>query len=66
MGNNESPFFKLEMARINWLVGRDEEIYEVCSSLKNNRLTTVWGFPGIGKSILAKSVSLYVDERDYF
>jgi hypothetical protein len=54
------------MARINGLVGRHEEIYEVCSSLKKNRLTTIWGLPGIGKSIVAKSVGLYVDERDYF
>jgi hypothetical protein len=54
------------MDSFNWLVGRHEEIYEVCDSLKNNRLTTVWGFPGIGKSIFAKSVGLYVDERDYF
>jgi hypothetical protein len=54
------------MVRINGIVGRHEETYEVCNSIKNNRLTTVWGFPGIGKSIFAKSVGLYLDERDYF
>jgi hypothetical protein len=34
--------------------------------LEKNKLTTVFGFLGIGKSIFAKSVGLYVDERDYF
>jgi hypothetical protein len=64
--NDESPFFKVEIARINNLVGRHEELYDVCKSLKENNLTIIFGFPGIGKTIFAKSVGVYVNERDYF
>jgi hypothetical protein len=34
--------------------------------MKINKLTTIFGFQGIGKTIFAKKVGVYVDERDYF
>jgi MoxR-like ATPase len=39
---------------------------DVISNLMDNRLVTIKGIPGIGKTTLAKAVAYYLDERNTF
>ena len=55
--------FKLGMSPIDNLLGRSSEMVEIISSIFQNRLVTILGFPGIGKTTITKSVGLFLEER---
>ena len=39
---------------------------DVINSVVNNRLVTIKGIPGIGKTTLAKAAAYFLDERQFF
>jgi predicted ATPase len=41
-------------------------MYQAIEGLSEQRLVTIKGMPGIGKTTLAKSVGKFLDERSYF
>jgi len=47
-------------------VGRGGELYRVLQLLRNHRLVTVKGSPGIGKSSLGKALGAYLLQRSFF
>ena len=55
--------FKLEMSKLSDLFGRQEEMSIIINLINNNRLVTIFGIPGIGKTTIAKGVGLYIEER---
>lgn len=57
------PVFRLERSKIDDFLGRKKEMQEVISYVMNNRLVTIKGIPGIGKTTLAKGVAFYLDQR---
>jgi ATP-dependent Clp protease ATP-binding subunit ClpA len=58
----------LNIARINDIVGRSEDMQKIISRLMdhNVRLITVVGKPGIGKTSITSSVAFYLQERYRF
>ena len=57
------PQFKLNKARFDNLIGRSEEIQQVYENLIKDRLVTIFGYPGLGKSTIAQSVANRLEER---
>jgi MoxR-like ATPase len=51
------PLFNLECSNIEDFIGRRKEMQEVISSIMHNRLVTIKGIPGLGKTTLAKAVA---------
>ena len=47
-------------------LGRRKEMQEIISYVMNNRLVTIKGIPGIGKTTLAKAAAYFLDERNSF
>jgi len=39
---------------------------EIISLLNSNRIVTIIGYPGVGKTTIAKSVALFLEEREKF
>jgi MoxR-like ATPase len=60
------PLFKLEVSKVEDFLGRKREMQEVISFVMQNRLVTIKGIPGIGKTTLAKAAAFYIDERNLF
>ena len=60
---NEKPLFPLEISKIEDFLGRKAEMQDVLSNVRKQRLVTIKGIPGIGKTTLAKAVAYYFDER---
>ena len=56
----------MKLSTVEDFIGRRLEMYEVISSLRENRLVTIKGVPGIGKTTLAKAVACFLDERVAF
>ena len=47
-------------------VGRQQEMQEIIGCVLQNRLTTVLGVPGIGKTTISQSVGFHLSERKTF
>lgn len=58
--------FRLETSRVEDFLGRRKEMQEIISDINSNRLVTIKGIPGIGKTTLAKAIIYYLDERHTF
>lgn len=58
--------FKLEVSKVEDFLGRRKEMQEIISYVMNNRLVTIKGIPGIGKTTLAKAAAYFLDERNSF
>mmetsp|Transcript_10357 Transcript_10357/g.10390 ORF Transcript_10357/g.10390 Transcript_10357/m.10390 type:complete len:92 (-) Transcript_10357:1113-1388(-) len=39
---------------------------EIIGNVMNNRVATIHGIPGIGKTTIAKAVAFYLDERNQY
>jgi 2-phosphoglycerate kinase len=57
------PLFRLEVSKVEDFLGRRLEMQEVIQNIATNRLVTIKGIPGIGKTTLAKTVAYFLDER---
>ena len=60
------PKYKFKEVRLDEFVGRQLDMQKVFDSVQKERLTTVSGSPGIGKSALIKTMGAYLSERDVF
>jgi len=58
--------FPFEVAKVDDFVGRQEDMHKRAMLLLNNRLVTVRGLPGIGKTSICKRLGLFVSEREIF
>ena len=56
------------MSKISDFMGRSLEMSEIIEKLDihKNRLVTVEGIPGIGKTTITKSVGFFLEEREKF
>ena len=54
------------MSPITHLIGRSSEMCEIIQQIDKGRLVTILGFPGIGKTMITKSVGLFLEERQKF
>ncbi len=58
--------FKEFPARVEKYIGRQKEIFEVVHNIMQNRLVTIIGLPGIGKTSLAKNAVNFIADRRLF
>lgn len=58
--------FKEIPSKVEKFVGRQREVYEVVHNCMNNRLVTIIGLPGIGKTALCKNAIHYIFSRKLF
>ncbi len=54
------------MAKADDFVGRQEDMHNIAKLLLNNRLITVRGLPGIGKTSISKRLGFFISERELF
>jgi len=54
------------MAKVDDFVGRQEDMFRISRLLLNNRLITVKGIPGIGKTSISKRLGFFLSEREIF
>jgi len=62
----QKPTYPFEVAKITEFVGRQIEMQEIIAAVLHNRLTTILGVPGIGKTTISKSVGFHLTERKTF
>lgn len=60
------PLFKEIPSKVDEFIGRQKEIYEVVYNICHNRLVNIIGFPGIGKTSLAKNAVHFISDRMMF
>lgn len=63
---DKKPRFKEYPAKVDNLIGRQKEMFEVIHTIYHNRLVTIIGLPGIGKTALAKNSVDYMACRQMF
>ena len=54
------------MSSINDFVGRATDMAAIINILNESRLVTIIGIPGIGKTTIAKSIGIFLEEREKF
>ena len=54
---DNDPCYKLDIAKIEEFVGRQIDMQEIIKDINNNRLMTIIGLPGIGKTAMVKCVA---------
>ena len=54
------------MAAVDEFVGRQLDMQQILVCILNNRLTTLKGVPGIGKTTISRSIAWFLAERDVF
>ena len=60
------PRFKEIPAKVDNFIGRQKEIFDVVHTIFTNRLVTIIGLPGIGKTSLCKNAVHYITHRKMF
>lgn len=60
------PIYPYEVAKVDEFVGRQQEMNEIIKCIKSNRLTTILGLPGIGKTTISKNIGFFLAERMLF
>ena len=60
------PIFPFEVSQVDEFIGRQIEMQEIISSVLQNRVTTIIGMPGIGKTTISKSLGFFLNEREVF
>lgn len=63
---DEKSRFKEYPAKVDNFIGRQVELQDVIRNIYQHRLVNIIGFPGIGKTALAKDVTHYLAERKIF
>ena len=63
MSNN--PIFNILPTKVEDFIGRSNEWQKIVELIHSNRLVTVTGISGIGKSAIAKEVAHFLFKRDF-
>jgi MoxR-like ATPase len=63
---NEEPLFDHTLSSIDGFVDRQREAYEIIKLLHDNRLVSILGPPGIGKTSIARYLANYLRDRKKF
>lgn len=53
-------------SKVEGFVGRQQEMYEIINLLEQNRLVSILGPPGIGKTSISRNLANYVKDRRKF
>ena len=62
---SNSPVFHILPTRVENFIGRTEECQKIVELIHSNRLITITGISGIGKSAIVKEVAHYLFRRDF-
>jgi ATP-dependent Clp protease ATP-binding subunit ClpA len=60
------PRFEFEQCRIDEFIGRQTDMHRLIQCVTQNRLTTLKGIPGIGKTTISKQLGSLLAEREVF
>jgi len=60
------PKFPWEYSKVNEFVSRQYDLYKLICCISQNRLTTLKGIPGIGKTAISKNLGSLLAEREVF
>lgn len=58
--------FDSHPSNIEGFLGRQKEMYEILKNISTNRLVSILGPPGIGKTSLSKNLANYIKHRRKF
>ena len=58
--------FPFEVAKADDFVGRQEDMHRIAKLMVHNRLITLIGLPGIGKTAISKRLGYFLSEREIF
>ena len=62
----KNPMFQEFPAKVDHFIGRFKEMYELIENVNSNRLVTVIGLPGVGKTALVKNTIHFMFNRQIF
>lgn len=54
------------MSKIKGIKGRSQDMCMIIQKINQNRLVSIIGVPGIGKTTIGKSVGLFLEDREKF
>lgn len=60
---DKKPLFDCIPSNVEGFIGRQQEMYELMHLLQYNRLVSVLGPPGIGKTSISRNLSNYIRDR---
>ena len=63
---NQTPIYDIVPSKVEGFVGRQREIYDIIDLLDQNRLVSILGPPGIGKTSISRNLANYVKDRRKF
>ena len=62
----DAPYFDYVPSNIDGFIDRQQEMYEIIELLHDNRVVSISGPPGIGKTSISRSLSNYLRDRRKF
>jgi nucleoside-triphosphatase THEP1 len=63
---DHKPLFDSIPSNVEGFVGRQQEMYEIINLLEENRLVSILGPPGIGKTSISRNLANYLRDRNKF
>jgi len=63
---DKKPVFDSIPSNVEGFVGRQQEMYEIIELLEQNRLVSILGPPGIGKTSISRNLANYIRDRKKF
>ena len=63
---DKKAIFNSIPSKVEGFVGRQQEMYEIINLLEQNRLVSILGPPGIGKTSISRNLANYVRDRRKF
>ena len=64
--SHKADFLGSIPTNVDDFLGREIDMHEIISLLSENRLVTIKGMPGIGKTSLSKAIANYIKQRNIF
>ena len=63
---DSKPIFDLIPSKVEWFIGRQQDMYEIINLLDYHKLVSILGPPSIGKTSLTRNLANYVKDRKKF